>query len=155
MFSFKKFLLEFDPNRGAAGRKKTIIPHYPTIDELKAGHKSNPNLPGQVSNMRQKLIDLRSNLSARDPQHRLETHHENRMIAYLTGLAGHRWQGATTPETPEKGAATQIAYEAGRPIHRNDGKEATNTPAFTQQEMIRKQRQRIRSERAWSAIRGK
>ena len=139
MISFKQFLVEFDPNRGATGRKKTIIPHYPTEDELKAGHKANPNLPGQTSNIRQKLINHRNSISSSDPT----THHENRMIAYLTGLAGHRWQGATTPETPEKAAASQIAYEAGTPIQRTDGKESTSTPAFITQENIKKQKHRI------------
>jgi hypothetical protein len=146
MLSFKKFLLEFDPNRGAAGRKKTIIPHYPTADELKAGHAANPNLPGQTSNIHQELIRHRNNLSLYDPA----THHENRMIAYMTGLAGRRWQGATTPETPEEEAASQIAYEAGKPIHRTDDKESTSTPAFETQEKIRKQKHRIRSARGFS-----
>lgn len=146
MLSFKKFLLEFDPNRGAVGRKKTIIPHYPTEDELKAGHAANPNLPGQTSNIDQELIDHRNNLSSSDPA----THHENRMIAYMTGLAGQRWQGATTPETPERAASTQIAYEAGKPIGRTDGKESTSTPAFETQENIRKQKHSIRSARGFS-----
>ena len=96
-------LLEFDPNRGAVGRAKPIVPHYPTEDELRAADNATPDLKGLK----------RSNIHKR--QSSMGRVDSDRMAAFSAGRKGFRWQG-TGNETRSQFDSQVIAHEAGQKI---------------------------------------
>lgn len=49
-------LLEFDPNRGAPGRAKTLVPHYPTDAELETARTSRTVSPQLAGTKKQKGV---------------------------------------------------------------------------------------------------
>jgi hypothetical protein len=114
MKSFKNFLLEFDPNRGAPGRATPLVPHYPTPDEITAARQNpNPKLRGPLGGKSSKTTRRIRSLS---PQG------ENLLAAFRAGQTGTRWQGTGT-ETQAEWEAQQRAVEAGKPIYTTHGRE--------------------------------
>ena len=145
MKTFKQFLLEFDPNRGAPGRATPIIPHYPTADELAAGHKQNPNLPGQISNIGKKIKQLTLQPRSRfDP---IPVGPADRLRAYSAGKRGIRWQ-PTGAETQDQFASQMVAHAAGAQMETDSQafpKLTSQTPAGQLQTKINNQETKFRS----------
>ena len=137
MKSFKTFLLEFDPNRGAPNRAVPIIPHYPTKDELEAGVRQNPNLPGSEKSNLRRISDT------------LGKKESDRLEAFMAGKRGARWQGRGT-ETKAEFESQMIAHEAGQKLN-TDFLQFPNlisqTPAGQQQTAQEKQEDELRSKR--------
>lgn len=146
MKTFKHFLLEFDPNRGAPGRATPIIPHYPTADELAAGHKQNPNLPGQISNIGKKIKQL---TPKPDRWGYRPIGDADRLQAYRAGRLGLRWQGTGT-ETRDQFASQMVAHAAGAQMETDSQafpKLTSETPAGQLQTKINNQETQFRSQR--------
>lgn len=151
MITFKQYLLEFDPNRGAVGRAKPIVPHYPTGDELLAADKATPNLKGlQRSNIQQR----QSSMGPVD---------SDRMAAFSAGKKGFRWQGSGRyHETQDQFNSQMRAHEAGQkidlprnganiPLKRSIETGAnltTNTPGANLQRKQEAQEDQIRGQRS-------
>ena len=148
MKSFNEYLLEFDPNRGAPGRAKTIVPHYPTKDEVLAADKTTPNLKGLK----------RSNLNTRIRELDKSNHPEaSRLAAFSAGKAGRRWQG-TGNDTADEMTSQMAAHRVGEKIRLPrlprkgeasvplDNLEA-NTPAAHLQRKIEAQEDQIQKQR--------
>ena len=146
MLTFRQYLLEFDPNRGALGRAKPIIPHIPSPDELRVADKTTPNLKGlKQSNLQKRMASL----NPTDSQ---------RLAAFAAGKQGHRWQG-TGQETRDQFDSQMVAHEAGRKItlpregakiplkSRISTNLTTNTPAANLQRSVEKQEDTIRANR--------
>ena len=159
MITFKQYLLEFDPNRGAVGRAKPIVPHYPTEDELRAADNATPDLKGLK----------RSNIRKR--QDSLGPADSDRMDAFSAGKKGFRWQGSGRyHETRSQFDNQVIAHEAGKKIRlpRNGANIplkrrietgdnlTTNTPGAILQRKEEAKEDEIRGKRpgAMGAIRG-
>jgi len=150
MKSFKQYLLEFDPNRGAPGRAKTLIPHLPDPEEVDLARKTVKNLRGSKSKY-QKRYD---SVSSRD---------KSRLDAFEAGKRGYRWQG-TGYETEEEFYSQMVAHEAGRKMRlpregvKRKLKDSiadnliANTPAANLQKQMERQEDKIRSKRLGTAL---
>jgi len=118
MKSFRQYLLEFDPNRGAPGRAIPLLGHYPTDQQYIEG-KRKEEWADKIVNKKRARIAPVTNKDALDAYatgnyDKLRT--QDIWNAYEVGKRGHRWQPWENYNTPEDIEAQMRAHAAGKRI---------------------------------------